>query len=191
MLKMGKHAILTMAVLLTAFFLGSGFVSASEVDKGKIPDAHTDSSLKKLPWGVPIYDVAEAVAKLKSNEKVLWIDTRPASFFNKGTVRDALNIPYNKTGAGGNDLTPETLEAAITAAGLSKDTATVIYFCQGPKCHRSYNAAFKAITEWGYKPENQVWFREGYPYLLKEIKNNPKLKRKAKKYISDAGVKQL
>jgi hypothetical protein len=88
-------------------------------------------------------------------------------------------------------MTEETLAAAVSAAGLEKDTAKIIFFCQGPKCHRSYNASFIAITQWGYSPDNIVWFRAGYPHLMKEVQNNPKLKRKAKKYISDAGVKAL
>ncbi len=88
-------------------------------------------------------------------------------------------------------MTAELLGKTIADAGFSKDSVKVVMFCQGPKCHRSYNAAFVAVTRWGYKPENMIWFRAGYPHLLKEVKGNPKLKRKAKKYISDAGIKQL
>lgn len=164
---------------------------ANEVAKGEIPGEHLSKSLKKLPWGAPIWDVKEAVSQLKSEEKVLWIDTRPESFFTKGTVRDAILLPYNISGKKGNDMTEETLATAISAAGLDKDTAKIIFFCQGPKCHRSYNASYIAITQWGYNPNNIVWFRAGYPHLMKEVQNNPKIKRKANKYISDAGVKQL
>ena len=164
---------------------------AQEVGKAKIPADQLEASYKQLPWGSPVWDVPEAIAQLKSDEKVLWIDTRPESFFKKGTVRGAVLLPYNKQDAGGNDLTPDTLTKALEEAGVDKDSGKIITFCQGPKCHRSYNATFMAVTEWGYKPENVIWFRGGYPLLLKEIKENPKLKRKAKKYISDAGVKQL
>jgi len=166
-------------------------VNANEADKGAIPGEHLSKSLKKLPWNAPIWDVKEAVTQLKSDEKVLWIDTRPESFFTKGTVNNAILLPYNKTGKKGNDMTEETLAAAISAAGLEKDSAKIIFFCQGPKCHRSYNASFIAITQWGYNADNIIWFRAGYPHLMKEVQNNPKLKRKAKKYISDAGVKAL
>ena len=166
-------------------------VNANEVDKGAIPGEHLSKSLKILPWNAAIWDVKEAVTQIKSDEKVLWIDTRPESFFTKGTVKNAILLPYNKTGKKGNDMTEETLAAAVSAAGLEKDTAKIIFFCQGPKCHRSYNASFIAITQWGYSPDNIVWFRAGYPHLMKEVQNNPKLKRKAKKYISDAGVKAL
>jgi len=100
-------------------------------------------------------------------------------------------MPYNKSGANGNDMTKDKLEAAITAAGLSKYSAKLVFFCQGPKCHRSYNAAFIAVTEWGFKAKNVIWYRDGYPILFKEVKNNPKMKRKAKRYISDDGITQL
>ncbi len=166
-------------------------VSAQEVDKGKIPADQLASSFKQLPWGSPVWDVDEALAFLKGTEKALWIDTRPESFFKKGTVVDAVLLPYDKKGSDGNGLTQESLAKALTDAGLAADSAKIIAFCQGPKCHRSYNATFIAVSEWGYAPENVIWFRAGYPHLLKEIKGNAKLKRKAKKYISEAGLKTL
>lgn len=164
---------------------------AAEVDKGKIPADQLAKSFKTLSWGSPIWDVPEAVAALKKGEGTLWVDTRPESFFTKGTVADAVLLIYNKKGKEENTLTPESLDKAIADKGLSKDTATVVFFCQGPKCHRSYNASFAAVTEWGYAPEKIVWFRDGYPFLFKEVQGNAKLKRKAKRYISEAGIKQL
>ena len=48
-----------------------------------------------------------------------------------------------------------------------------------------------AVSQWGFKAENVVWFRDGYPNLFKEVKEKPGLKRKAKTYISDEGIAQL
>ncbi len=186
---MNKIIIACTISLISVFLITT--VQAQEVSKGKIPEDQLATSYKKLDWGVAIWDVEEAVTTLKSKDKVLWVDTRPESFFKKGTVKGAVLLPYNKTGADGNVMTAETLDKAVTDAGLDKATTRVIMFCQGPKCHRSYNATYKAVSEWGYDPENIVWFRAGYPLLLNEVKNNQKLKRKAKKYISDEGVKQL
>lgn len=188
-----KNVLTLLAIV--GFVTGLLFVSqkayAVEVEKGMIPAEHVDVSCKKLPFEVAVWDAEEAVAQLKKDEKHLWIDTRPASFYDKGSVRDAILLPYNKTGADGNELTPESLEEALKTAGMTKDTAKVVFFCQGPKCHRSYNASYVAVKDWGYDPENIIWFRAGYPFLLKAIKNDPKLKRRAKKYISDSGIKQL
>lgn len=164
---------------------------AQEVDKGKIPVDQLASEYTQLPWGSPIWDVDQAIQQLKKGENILWVDTRPESFLAKGTVRGAVLLTYNKAGMAENTLTQDSLEGALAAAGLNKDVATIAFFCQGPKCHRSYNATYVAVTEWGYKPEQIIWFRAGYPDLQSAVKDSPKLKRKAKKYLSDQGVKQL
>jgi len=164
---------------------------AQEVDKGKIPEDQLAKSYKKLACGANIWDVDEAVTKLQEGENILWVDTRPESFFKKGTVQDAVLLIYNKKGMPENTLTQESLDKALADKGIAKDKATIAFFCQGPKCHRSYNASFAAVTDWGYAPEQIVWFREGYPFLFKKIQSDAKLKRKAKRYISEDGVKQL
>lgn len=164
---------------------------AVEVNKGEIPADQLAKSLKTLAWGAAIWDADEAVTNLKKGENILWVDTRPESFFKKGTVSGAVLLIYNKKGMEENTLNPESLEKALADKSIAKDKATIAFFCQGPKCHRSYNASFAAITEWGYAPEQIVWFRAGYPLLLKKVQSNAKLKRKAKRYLSEDGVKQL
>ena len=193
MRRRNRCSLLTLALslVLCVGFVGVQALSAQEVEKGKIPQDQLATSFKTLPWGVPVWDVPEAVDHLSQDKPVLWVDTRPESFFKQGTVKNALLLIYDKKGAASNTLTPESLEKALADAGLSKDTATIAFFCQGPACHRSYNATFAAVTEWGYKPDKIIWFRAGYPHLLQEVKTNAKLKRKAKKYLSDDGVKQL
>ena len=176
---------------LVVFCVLCGFAHAQEVDKGKIPEAQLAQSYKALDWGVAIWDVDEALEALKNGDPVLWVDTRPESFFKKGTVRNAVLLTYGKKGEAENTMTQESLEKALADAGLSKDTAKVVMFCQGPECHRSYNGTYIAVTEWGYNPDNVVWFRAGYPLLQTAVKEDAKLKRKAKKYLCDEGVKQL
>ena len=183
MLGGGALVILTCFVPLNLY--------ANEVNKGQIPADHLAKSYKTLPWGVEIWDVDEAVSHLKSKDKVLWIDTRPNAFFEKGSVRGAVLMPYNKTGEKGNELTKEKLGAALAAAGMSKNSTKIVFFCQGPKCHRSYNAAYITVTQWGFDPKNVIWFRDGYPTLFKKVKETPKLKRRAKRYISNDGISQL
>lgn len=183
--------VLCAGTLILLFMLNVTTLWAQEVGKGKIPQEQLSKSYKTLPWGGGIWDINDAVAQLKKKENMVWVDTRPASFFKKGTVRNAVLLTYNQSGKEGNQMTKASLEAAITKAGLTKDNAKIVFFCQGPKCHRSYNAAYTAVTNYGFPPENIIWFRDGYPPLLKTVKNNPKLKRKAKKYLCDAGLKQL
>lgn len=164
---------------------------AQEVEKGKIPTEQLENSYKKLAWGANIWDTDEAVVQLKKSKNVLWVDTRLESLFKKGTVHGAVCLNYYKKETPENSLTAESLEKALADKGIAKDQATIAFFCQGPKCHRSYNATYVAITDWGYAPEQIVWFRAGYPFLFKKVQADAKLKRKAKRYLSDAAIKQL
>ncbi len=181
--------IMTLSLFLGGFAISTGI--AHEVDKGKIPSDQLALDYKMLPWGAPIWDVPEAVSHLAPGNTILWVDTRPASFFTQGTVKGAVLLVYDKKGSAANTLSAESLTKALADAGLSKEKATIAFFCQGPECHRSYNATFVAISEWGYKPEHVIWFRAGYPHLLQDVKNDAKLKRKANQYLSEAGVSQL
>jgi hypothetical protein len=180
-----------LALVMGLALLFAGSASAKEVKKGEIPADHLAKSCKTLPWGVTVWDLDEAIPVMNNGEKVLWIDTRPPSFYEKGTVRGALVMEYNKGGEEGNHLNPKMLEEAIQKAGLTKETAKIAFFCQGPECHRSYNAAFVAVTQWGYSPKNIIWFRDGYPELFKGVKASAGLKRKAKTYLSESAVSQL
>jgi rhodanese-related sulfurtransferase len=184
-------AILTVSVVLANFLVLASVTGALEVAKGGIPAEHLAKSFKTLPWGVTVWDTEEAIACLNNQDRVLWIDTRPESFYKQGSVRNAVVLRYDKSGSAENVLTRETLEAALKAAGLEKANAKVVFFCQGPECHRSYNAAFAAVEWWGFKTENVIWFRAGYPLLIQEIQENAKLKRKAATYVSDEAVSTL
>jgi len=114
--------------LLLSLQAGPGL--AQEVDKGKIPADQLAASFKQLAWGSPVWDVDEAVAQLKSDAKVLWVDTRPESFYKTGSVQGAILLPYDKQGVAGNVLSQETLDKAVIDAGLSKDSAKVIFFAR-------------------------------------------------------------
>jgi len=181
--------IVALAILGPIFYTQS--CVAGEVPKGQIPEEHLSTSCKALPWGVKVWDIDEAATSLKAKENVVWVDTRPASFFIKGTVRNAVLLPYNQTGKDGNELTKEKLNQLISSQELDPSTARIAFFCQGPKCHRSYNAAYVAATQWGYTPENIIWFRAGYPELFKSVKSEAKLRRRAKTYLSDEGIGHL
>ncbi len=176
-----------MSLLLCAVLL-TGVCFAAEVGKGKIPANHLDAATKILPWKVAIWDVDEAVQAIKSKEKILWVDTRPSSFFDQGTVRDAVLLVYNQSGSNYPDGEPICTQASLEAEMKKIGADKVVFFCQGPKCHRSYNAAFVAVTDWGMDPSKVIWFRAGYPQLFKAVAESPKLKRKAQRYLCDASI---
>lgn len=161
-----------------------------EVAKGKIPAQFLDPSLKMLPSGIAVWDVEEAIVALKDKkEKYLWVDTRPGSFLDIGTTRNAVNLVCDLQGVpipeadAPNAITKDKLLAAMKTINPDINSVTVIFFCQGPKCHRSYNAALRCVKDYGLGVDQAVWFRGGYPNLEKHILSDPKLKRRIAKYL--------
>lgn len=173
---------------LMCLILLTGAGQAGEVGKGQIPADHLQAGTKVLPWNVAVWDVDEAVKAIKKREKILWVDTRPTSFFEQGTVRGAVLMVYDQTGASYPDGEPICTAAHLKKRMQKAGADKVVFFCQGPKCHRSYNAAYVAVTDWGIDPSQVVWFRAGYPQLFKAVSETPKLKRKAKRYLCDASL---
>ncbi len=181
---MKLQKLLLLAILLVLVPI---FSTAEEVDKGKIPVSHLDKSLKELPWGAKIWDEDEAIEAIKSKKNVLWVDTRPSRFVEDGNVKGAVNLEYDRKDSSYKTdkyLNKDSLNKEIEKMGKEKDVL-VAFFCQGPKCHRSYNASFTAIKSWGLSPSNVIWFRAGFPMLLEKIKSTPKLLRKSYKYLTD------
>lgn len=161
-----------------------------EVAKGEIPEKFLDTTLKTLPSGIVIWDVDEAINAFKDqNGKYLWVDTRPVSFFKLGTLKDAVHMVCDKKGQAipedqhGPALTRERLIEAMAKVDADPDQVTVVFFCQGPKCHRSYDAALRSVSEYGLNPARIVWFRAGYPFFEKHIVETPKLSRKMDRYL--------
>ncbi|MDD5758889.1 MAG: rhodanese-like domain-containing protein [Desulfobulbaceae bacterium] len=186
-----KKGLMTLCMGCALVLLSGHLVHANEVDKGGIPAAELDSSFKKMSWGSPVWDNADILQAYNDGTKMLLVDTRPESFFKKGTLRNAVLLAFDKSDSADNGLTEASLSEALAKAGMTKENAKIVMFCQGPKCHRSYNASFVAVSKWGYSPDSVIWYRDGYPNLVKEIQGDAKLKRKANKYLSEEAMKSL
>ncbi|WP_321492332.1 rhodanese-like domain-containing protein [uncultured Desulfobacter sp.] len=181
---------LMLLLLIGSVFAATDCKECEEVDKGRIPEQFLDHSLKMLPSGIVIWDLEEAIPALKDKDaKYLWVDTRPGSFLEIGTIKNAVNLVCDLQGVAipdadaPNAITKEKLVTAMETIDPNVNAVTVIFFCQGPKCHRSYNAALRSIKEYGLSIDKVVWFREGYPNLEKHILSDPKLKRRITKYL--------
>jgi len=171
-------------------FAASECKACEEVAKGQIPEQFLDPGLKKLPSGIAVWDVEEAMPALKDKHaKYLWADTRPGSFLEIGTTKNAVNLVCDLQGVpipeadAPNAITKDKLYAAMGMIDPDINAVTVIFFCQGPRCHRSYNAALRCVKAYGLRADRVVWFREGYPNLEKHILSDPKLKRRITKYL--------
>ena len=77
-----------------------------------------------------------------------------------------------------SSMNEERLLSSMGEINSDISKVKVAFYCQGPKCHRSYNAALEAVSEYGLNPEQIIWFRAGYPNLLKKFQSSAKLRRK-------------
>ncbi len=193
--KFLSYIILIICVSLLSTAVGEECKECVEVAKGKIPANHLDESLKELPSGIPIWDLEEVMPALKNAEaKILWVDTRPNSFFKQGTIKKAVLLVCDLMGVPipdadkGNAISKEKLTAEMKKIDADINKVTVVFFCQGPKCHRSYNAAIRSVKEYGLNESKVVWFRAGYPNLEKHIKEDPKLNKRITKYLKGSTV---
>lgn len=166
------------------------FAAIPEVDKGKIPNQYINSAVKKLPNGITIWDAQEAITAIDSgNTSYLWIDCSPKQIFATSTLKPAINLVYHKNEEvwkqnAGPRLTRATLNAR--KSGKTK----IIYFCQGPRCHRSFNAALRSVQNWGIPVSQVVWLRAGAPGVLKHVLTQPQLKSRMNKYIKGTVLRQ-
>ncbi len=179
---------------LLCLFVTSGIAvsqeALEEVDKGNVPVEYLDESLKTLPNGVTIWDVDEAIQALQDRSGAyLWIDTRPTLHYMAGSIANAVHLFYNKNESGipddeNNILTHDTLDEAIQKLQENKqEDLMIVFFCQGPECHRSFNVSLRAVQQWNFDPSHIIWFRAGYPALADHVMNNPKLKRRIARYL--------
>ena len=80
-----------------------------EVKKGAIPVKYLDKTLKALPSGIVIIDAPEAVNLLNdSTVCILWVDTRPHTFFLTGAIKNSVHMFYDQDGAAIPDAEKET-----------------------------------------------------------------------------------
>lgn len=129
------HArLLALALLLCGLLPFTG----QAAEKPHAPDS--------IPGAITV--TAEQVVELiLSKPGLILIDSRKKSEYAKGHIEGAISLL--NTG-----MTREDLEK------ISADkSATLIFYCNGPRCLRSADAIRKAMA-WGYR--NVFWFRGGW-----------------------------
>lgn len=101
---------------------------------------------------------AEEVVKLQAAGAIV-VDTRVAAEFAEGHVKGAINVPYREKSAKAVDF--DAAQDEFNLAKLPADkAASIVAYCNGSSCWKSYKAAVAAIKA-GHK--NVLWFREGFP----------------------------
>ena len=156
-----------------------------EVAAGDIPAKFLDVKVKELPLGIEIWDIPEMVKALENVDgTILFVDNRPVKAFETATVKPAVSLVVTQKGVPvpaadePNEMTRERLVQAMK--DLNNDTAKVrvVFICLGPKCHRAYNAALRCVIDYKMDPSQIIWFRAGFPSLLKHIQDTPRLSKK-------------
>lgn len=190
-----RNAFIMLFVLFSLSVYALECSECVEVDKGKIPEKFLNKQLKDLPSGIAIWDVTESIKALtEKTPNILWVETRPSIFSKMGTIKNSALLVCDLIGKPipaadkPNEMTKEKLLAEMKKINSDISKVTVVFFCQGPKCHRSYNAAIRAVKEYGLSASKMVWLRAGYPDIEKKILNTPKLNAKRTLYLQGSNI---
>ena len=101
---------------------------------------------------------ADDVVKAQSSGAVV-IDSRVASEYAEGHIKDAVNVPYREKSEKAVNFDASQDEFNLAKLPADKAAAIVIY-CNGPECWKSFKASTVAIKG-GYT--NILWYRDGFP----------------------------
>ena len=97
--------------------------------------------------GATIVTAEEVIELITTEDGVVVIDSRRDEEYEKGHIETAITLLDSKM----NEL--------ILSSHMTSKETPVIFYCNGIRCMRSYNASVKALS-WGY--ENVYWFRGGW-----------------------------
>lgn len=119
--------------------------------------AYAAETPSTAPAGVKIVD-AKQVQDLQGKGAVI-VDTRKASEFGEGTIKGAINLPYDpEKSAKAADF--DASQDKFEMGKLTDKNANIVVFCNSGTCFKSYKAAV-VLAKNGYK--NVYWYREGFP----------------------------
>lgn len=109
------------------------------------------------PAGVKLVD-AKAVQGLQAQGAVV-VDTRRAGEYAEGTIKGAVNIPYDPEKSA-KDANFDPAQDAFDMSELADKTKAVVTFCNAGSCWKSYKAAV-VLAKNGYTSVH--WYRGGFP----------------------------
>ena len=137
--------------------LKSLMIAASIGFMATTPAAFAQETPKAAPAGVKLVDAA-AVQGLQGKGAVV-VDTRRASEFAEGTIKGAINVPYDPEKSA-KDAGFDASQDKFDMGKLADKNKEYVFFCNSGTCWKSYKAAVVAAKN-GYKNVN--WYRDGFP----------------------------
>jgi rhodanese-related sulfurtransferase len=109
------------------------------------------------PEGVKLVD-AKGVQDLQARGAVL-VDTRRAGEYAEGTIKGAVNIPYDPEKSA-KDASFDPAQDEFDMSDLGDKAKAIVTFCNSGSCWKSYKAA-AVLAKNGYADVH--WYRNGYP----------------------------
>lgn len=126
------------------------------------PMAMAQETPTTAPGGVKLVD-AKGVQGLQAQGAVL-IDTRRAGEYAEGTIKGAINIPYDPEKSA-KDANFDPSVDAFDMSELKDKAKALVTFCNAGSCWKSYKAAV-VLAKNGYS--NVHWYRDGFPDWKKQ-----------------------
>lgn len=137
---------------VTGLFFGSFLVAGVALAEEEVP---------QFVSGTTRVSAEELISLVEKDSKLIIVDSRKASDFDKGFIEGAISLPNTDT------------NAASLAKIIPTKTTSILFYCNGVKCGRSGKAAEIAKAE-GYT--KLYWFRGGMEEW--EAKGLPVTKKK-------------
>lgn len=109
------------------------------------------------PAGIKLVEAKEVQDLMAKGAKV--VDTRRASEYAEGTIKGAINVPYDPEKSA-KDANFDSTQDKFDMAKLADKNAMIVTFCNSGSCWKSYKAAV-VLAKNGYK--NVAWYRNGFP----------------------------
>ena len=128
---------------------GIGLLAAGPVLAQETPTA--------APAGFKLVE-AKDVQALQAKGAVV-VDTRRASEYAEGTIKGAINVPYDPEKSA-KDASFDPAQDKFDLSKFPDKNATIVTFCNAGSCWKSYKSAV-VLTKAGYKNVN--WYRNGFP----------------------------
>lgn len=152
---MKKHLFIALCILI------SSLVLEANSQKPLTPNAQIAKE-----HGINVVNALEA--KKLAESGAYFVDTRKVPEYAKEHIINALSAYYDEKGGNANKIVDfDTSSDVYHTSRLPHDKNTgLIFYCNGPKCWKSYKAAVSSHHS-GY--QNVYWLREGLP-LWKESK---------------------
>ncbi len=144
----GMKKVLAVFMVLSLFFI-AGQVMAEKVPT---PESFEGITVVTSDW-------------VKSNlDKITVVDARKKGEFVEKHIPGALSIVYKEKSA--KTLEFDSSKDKFKLAKYPSDkSATIVVYCNGPKCWKSFKSAILLVRN-GYK--NVKWLRDGFPSWLEK-----------------------